>query len=237
MKNPIKRFFEKRLLREHGIKLALDTATLGRSTLLIENFASLSQTQISSALVKIGAYSYLRSACELQNIDNIGRFCSIGNQAILGQERSGHPMDWVSTHPFQHTICKITYDHTLAPATIGHDVWIGRGAVIMEGVSIGTGAVIGMRSIVTHDIPPYAIAAGSPARVIRYRHSPELIARLLASQWWELPMDFLQQAPLNEPQRFVAHLEQHARPVAADHRLVQVTRHGVCRMPHSRPES
>jgi tetrahydrodipicolinate N-succinyltransferase len=70
---------------------------------------------------------------------------------------------------------------------VGCDVWIGTDAMILSGVTIGHGAVIAARSVVTKDIPPYAVAAGSPARVIRYRFPPDQIQALLDLQWWSWP--------------------------------------------------
>ncbi|PQO28766.1 hypothetical protein C5Y98_23585 [Blastopirellula marina] len=68
---------------------------------------------------------------------------------------------------------------------IGHDVWLGFNVVILPGCHrIGTGAIVGAGSIVTKDIPPYAIAVGNPARILRYRFPEEVCAKLLASQWW-----------------------------------------------------
>jgi virginiamycin A acetyltransferase len=70
------------------------------------------------------------------------------------------------------------------PITIGNDVWIGTQCVILSGSTIGDGAVIAANSVVTADIPPYAIAAGSPARVLRYRFSDAIIERLMKLEWW-----------------------------------------------------
>ena len=71
--------------------------------------------------------------------------------------------------------------------TIGHDVWCGLRVTIKAGVNVGTGAIIGAGSVVTHDVPPYAIVAGVPAKVIKYRFEEDLIRNLLESKWWELP--------------------------------------------------
>ena len=70
---------------------------------------------------------------------------------------------------------------------IGHDVWIGHGVTIKQGVRIGNGAVIGSNTMVTKDVPPFAIVGGVPAKVIRYRFSKEVIDRLEEIQWWNLP--------------------------------------------------
>lgn len=74
---------------------------------------------------------------------------------------------------------------------IGNDVWIGSGANIFRGVTIGDGAVIGGSSVVTKDVPPYAIVAGNPAKIFRYRCKEEWIEKLLELKWWELPIDII----------------------------------------------
>jgi acetyltransferase-like isoleucine patch superfamily enzyme len=99
-------------------------------------------------------------------------------------------MNWVSTYPFriQWKLEGAIKDGT--PATkgdiiIGSDVWLGTDATILSGVTIGHGTVVATRSVVTRDIPPYAMAVGAPARVIRYRFSEDVIKKLLEIQWWE----------------------------------------------------
>lgn len=98
---------------------------------------------------------------------------------------------------------------------IGHDVWIGTNAIILSGVTIGTGAIVGAGSLVAKDVPPYAIVAGNPAKVLRFRFSDELIAKLLQSQWWCLPDTMLKQledyfyyTDIDEFLRQVAHAKQ-----------------------------
>lgn len=116
----------------------------------------------------------------------VGAFCSVA-QGVLFLCRSAHRMDLVSTRQLATYLAKIDGIDDLTtkgPIVIGHDVWIGARAIIMSGVTIGNGAVIGAGSIVTQDIPPYAVAAGNPARVIRYRFSADVIERIQASQWW-----------------------------------------------------
>ena len=70
---------------------------------------------------------------------------------------------------------------------IGHDVWVGQNAAILSGVTIGNGAVVAGFSVVTKDVPPYAIVGGNPARIIRYRFTPDQIAALLRIAWWDWP--------------------------------------------------
>lgn len=120
----------------------------------------------------------------------IGAFCSIadGVKILLCSE---HRADWVSTYPFNF-FWKRAAHLTGNPATkgdviIGNDVWIGYETMILSGVTIGNGAVIGARSLVTKDVPPYSIYAGHPARLVRMRFDEEAIHRLLDLQWWSLP--------------------------------------------------
>ena len=120
----------------------------------------------------------------------IGRFCSIAENVtiLLGGE---HYTKWVSTYPFSVHLpgaenCALQH-FSKGDVNIGNDVWLGFNATVLSGVIIGDGAVIGANSLVTKDIPPYAIAAGQPARVIKYRFTPEQIEQLLVIQWWNWP--------------------------------------------------
>ena len=78
-----------------------------------------------------------------------------------------------------------------ANPVIGNDVWIGRDVTIYSGVTIGDGAVIAGQSVVTQSVPPYAVVAGNPARIVKYRFDAETIAALLEVKWWDLPDDVL----------------------------------------------
>ena len=120
----------------------------------------------------------------------IGSFVSIasGVQIFLSGE---HRTDWVTTFPFSvlwEEGKHITgHPRAKGPVIIGNDVWIGRDALILSGVTIGDGAVIGARSVVSKDVPPYAIVAGNPARFIRKRFDDATIERLLELKWWDWP--------------------------------------------------
>jgi acetyltransferase-like isoleucine patch superfamily enzyme len=120
----------------------------------------------------------------------IGGFCSFGpGVLILG--RANHATETVSTFPLRAMMLYPGAEnqdaHARGPVTIGHDVWVGARAVILSGVTIGSGAVIGAGAVVARDIPPYAVAVGNPARPVRYRFPPEVVAALLAIAWWDWP--------------------------------------------------
>ncbi|MBR2872690.1 MAG: CatB-related O-acetyltransferase, partial [Lentisphaeria bacterium] len=81
---------------------------------------------------------------------------------------------------------------------IGSDVWIGLNAVIMDGVTVGNGAVIGTNAVVTKDVPPYAIVVGIPAKVLRYRFDSDTIARLEKLRWFDRDLEFIQNLPMGD---------------------------------------
>ncbi|MDN6856517.1 CatB-related O-acetyltransferase [Pseudomonas sp. CAN2814] len=192
-----------------GIKSLRDGAKL-----ILEPGVKLGKAEIFSRELEIGAYTDVVSGCEFLDVAQIGRYCSIAADVVIGQARQSHPIDWLTTHHFASNarLIKrpIKREHPYRPTVIGHDVWIGRDVLILDGVSIGTGAIIGAQSLVNVDVPPYAIVAGTPARVIRYRFEQPLIERLLASRWWELPLEVLGELPLDDPQACLSVLERQA---------------------------
>lgn len=148
-------------------------------------------------VLSMGAFSYVRTPLIAPDF-RIGRYSSVATGVELSDQE--HPLDRVSTHPFtthQHMreLAKkefgknvSTHHHQFAgPApVIGNDVWIGKDAIIKRGVTIGDGAVIGARSLVTKDVPPFAIVGGSPAKFIKYRIDDEdLRERMLSVRWWD----------------------------------------------------
>jgi phosphonate metabolism protein (transferase hexapeptide repeat family) len=142
--------------------------------------------------VSVGDFSYFERHCEAI-YTTIGKFCSIAaNSRINALE---HPIERLTQH-------KVSYrpneyfrwlgvdadfrERRRAKAVdIGHDVWIGHGAVIMPGVAIGNGAVIGANAVVTHDVAPYTIVAGAPAKPLRERFPAAVAARIEALAWWD----------------------------------------------------
>jgi acetyltransferase-like isoleucine patch superfamily enzyme len=133
-------------------------------------------------------HSFCGYDCDISRAD-IGSFVSIANRVVIGGGR--HPMEWVGMSPvFYEGVDSVKAKfstHSRAPSmrvSIGHDVWIGHSAIVLPGVEIGNGAVVGAGAVVTKSVPPYAIVAGNPAKLIRYRFDESVIRRLLASQWW-----------------------------------------------------
>ena len=127
----------------------------------------------------------------------IGKFCSIACGARFLFNSANHTMNSLSTYPFPIFFEEWGLDvkditsawDNKGDIVIGNDVWIGYEAVIMAGVTIGDGAIIGSRAVVTRDVPPYAIVGGVPAKLIRYRFTEKTIERLLAIKWWDWPAE------------------------------------------------
>jgi acetyltransferase-like isoleucine patch superfamily enzyme len=147
--------------------------------------------------VKIGDYSYIIGSNTYVEEAVIGKFCSIARNVIIGP--SDHNYYWISTHPFIFsTFYKfIEHDKTRpqkSAPVIGNDVWIGIRSVILRGVTIGHGAVIAAGSVVTHDVDPYSIVAGVPARHIKYRFPKQVREALLEMKWWDWNEERLKEA-------------------------------------------
>jgi acetyltransferase-like isoleucine patch superfamily enzyme len=126
---------------------------------------------------------------------SIGRFGSIADdvQIMLG---GNHRTDFVTTYPFGAMTAiwpeasgRNDFAVSRGDVRIGHDVWLGSGCMIMSGVSIGHGAVVAARAVVTRDVEPYAIVGGNPAKLLRMRFEQAIVARLLATAWWDLPRE------------------------------------------------
>lgn len=146
----------------------------------------------------LGDYSYVAPNSKLNNV-TIGKFSSIGPEVMAGLGR--HPSKgFVSTHPAFYSVLgqvgkyfvEKNYFDEVAPIHIGNDVWIGARAVIVDGVNIGDGAIVGAGAVVTKDVPDYAVMGGVPARLLRYRFTPEEIDHLKRIQWWNRDEAWLQ---------------------------------------------
>lgn len=139
--------------------------------------------------VVMDKYSYTGDNCVAVNA-TIGPYCSIASYCCIGG--GAHPSNLISSSPvfydgknsFGKHFSKIKFEES-KPVTFGADVWIGEKVFVKDGIEIGIGAIVGAHSVVTHDIPPYAIVGGVPARIIRYRFDEKTIEALLNLKWWE----------------------------------------------------
>jgi len=152
-----------------------------------------SKVESGSTIVRttFDRHSFCGYDCTLVDC-TVGAFCSIANKVTIGGAR--HPMEYMSTSPvFLHhrdsvktKFARHRYEWR-TKTTIGNDVWIGENALIKGGLTIGDGAVVGMGSVVTKNVPAYAVVAGNPARMVRMRFEPDVIEALLKMQWWNYP--------------------------------------------------
>lgn len=171
---------------------------------------------------RIGAFTY--SMSELPGHVSIGRYGSIASRVEFIE--SEHPTDWATSSPFSFSpfglegirdylkasgatsfVLHPSQPFVSGPVTIGHDVWLGQGALLKGGVSVGDGAIVAARAVVTRDVPAYAIVAGVPARVVRLRFPEALCARLHALAWWRFGPDVIHPLDVREPEAFCDRLD------------------------------
>lgn len=169
--------------------------------------------QVTHPNIVFGAYSYYSGYYHGHSFDEcaryllpdegadrliVGKFCSISSgAAFIMAGNQGHRNDWISTFPFAFVPDApefATANNGFLPAgdtMIGNDVWIGSEAIVMPGITVGHGAVIGTRALVTKDVEPYTIVGGNPAKPIRKRFEDAHIAMLLEMAWWDWPTERL----------------------------------------------
>lgn len=158
----------------------------------------------------MGSYSYTHM--RPFNGLTIGRYCSIaGNVRLFGVN---HYTDWIGTSSlfyaprFTQSDLPLSFeDRNLNHTTIGNDVWIGSDVAIARNIRIGDGAVIASGSIVTKDVPPFAIVAGTPAKVKRFRFDPEVIDRITKIEWWNYDLEDFRGFEPSEPSAFLDRIE------------------------------
>jgi virginiamycin A acetyltransferase len=126
----------------------------------------------------------------------IGRFCAIASGVRFLMGGANHADLGPSTFPFAifgaawaHTRDLVMGAPSRGDTVVGHDVWLGYRAIVLPGVTVGHGAIVAAASVVTADVPPYAIVAGNPARVVRRRYEDADVDRLLRAAWWDWPID------------------------------------------------
>jgi phosphonate metabolism protein (transferase hexapeptide repeat family) len=157
--------------------------TLGRWTEI--------QANVSISETTLGDYSYVVHGTEIIYA-TIGKFCSIAAYARINP--GNHPLHRAALHHFTYRAEMFAmgeddpefFDWRRSfPVTLGHDVWIGHGAVVLPGVKIGTGAAVGANAVVSKDVPDFAVVAGVPARVLRFRFEAPVRDALLRLSWWD----------------------------------------------------
>ncbi|MEM7695273.1 MAG: DapH/DapD/GlmU-related protein [Pseudomonadota bacterium] len=151
--------------------------------------------------VRLGDYSYISEGSQADHA-TIGKFANIAAYTRIGA--TNHPMWRASQHHFVYRAGDYFEGETNETAffdwrrsngpKLGHDVWLGHGAIVLPGVTIGDGAVVGAGAVVSRSVPAYQIAVGAPARVVKARFSPNIAERMAALAWWDWPHDTLRRA-------------------------------------------
>ncbi len=170
---------------------------------------------ISNPNIQVGDYTYLDDPQGTQDFEKnvlyhfdfigdkliIGKFCAIANNVTFIMNGGNHATHGLSCYPFfifgqgwEAAADGTTTGVNRGDTVIGHDVWIGTGAVIMPGVSVGNGAIIGSYSVVTRDVPDYGVVGGNPATLIRQRFDDDTVARLQSLAWWDIEVSLLSTA-------------------------------------------
>jgi virginiamycin A acetyltransferase len=167
---------------------------------------------VTRPTIEIGDFTYyddplgpkrFEEQCVLYHFDFIGdrlvigRFCAIAADTRFIMNGANHDMRGFSTYPFGILggDARAAWDDGSVEAgfrgdtIVGNDVWFGTEAMVLPGVTIGDGAIVAARAVVSRDVPPYAIVAGNPARVVKMRFDEATVSRLLAVGWWHWPID------------------------------------------------
>jgi acetyltransferase-like isoleucine patch superfamily enzyme len=167
--------------------------------------------------ISYGEGTYGKIAGKGHGFVRVGKYCSIASN-VVAMSLSNHRTDWVTTYPFPALWKLPILGHPIPPDDIivGNDVWLGRGALLLEGTKIGDGAVIGAYSVVAGAIATYSVAVGNPAKEVSKRFSDEVIQELLRIAWWDWPeekvakyTDLLCSGNIDE---FIETVNNHTRP-------------------------
>jgi len=156
--------------------------------------------------ITVGDYTHLNQGDYIFSDVQIGNYCSIAVNVIIGGDE--HNIDTLSQFTFRNINRKAEQKHLNKETIIESDVWIGAGAIIKKGIKIGTGAVVGSGSVVTKDVPPFAIVVGVPARILRYRFEEDLREKILESKWWTYDKEILDKLDFNNVEEDLEKLKQ-----------------------------
>ena len=198
-------------------------------------------------MMSMGSFSYCANNGWLIVNLKLGRYCSVAANVHVLQ--GNHPIDAVSTSPWHYSVYygknsvpedyrykgpQAVFSHSYGPTRVWNDVWIGSHATIRAGITIGDGAVVAGGATVVSDVPPYAIVGGNPARVIRYRFSEDICARLLEARWWNLDPAQLSTMDFSAPEKFCGEVEElvaSGRARAFGPPVWRITQNGLRREP------
>jgi acetyltransferase-like isoleucine patch superfamily enzyme len=166
----------------------------------------------------IGKYFGMNENCFVARA-TVGAFCAIGARTAINA--FNHPSEWLSIHEFQYHPNSFDWveeykdferlartPDMFKHVSIGNDVWTGHNVNVMAGINVGDGAIIAAGSVVTKDVPPFAIVAGVPATVKRLRFSDKTIERLLRVKWWDLELSDLSGLPFRDVERCLDRIEE-----------------------------
>jgi phosphonate metabolism protein (transferase hexapeptide repeat family) len=177
--------------KQLGVEPYIDPTAKVRDSSFGQYCEVMERTKVTESV--FGDYSYVSGDSDIMST-KLGKFCSIAAHVRINP--GNHPLERVALSHFTYRSSAYglgdddpqIFDWRRSDAvTLGHDVWIGHGAVILPGVTVGNGAAIGAGAVVSKDVPPFAIVVGVPGKVLRYRFPAEIIAALQRIAWWDWP--------------------------------------------------